>query len=196
MTDQTAATVTEIESDSPFFPRHAGDLRLSWAQPERGLTFRSAQLGALFALAGHLQTSDEPAQAIVPTGVGKTAVICTRPFLARTERVLVVVPTRLLRDQIADEFSIFSILERLGAVRFDERPKVERIDHRLGTEEAWEALRGIDVAVGTPAVLSAENWLPGRPYAGSGAGMAGDRIDVERSVESRADREPCPGRLP
>jgi hypothetical protein len=71
----------EADAAAPnFFARHAGDLRLSWAQPEGGLAFRSAQLGALFALAGHLQTSDEPAQAIVPTGVGKTAVICALPF--------------------------------------------------------------------------------------------------------------------
>src|SRR5438045_3357299 len=128
MTDPTPDTGSEIESDpSSYFQRHAGDLRLSWVQPAGGLTFRSAQLGALFALAGHLQTSDEPAQAIVPTGVGKTAVICALPFLARTERVLVVVPTRLLRDQIADELSTFSILRRLEAVPFDERPRVQRV---------------------------------------------------------------------
>jgi superfamily II DNA or RNA helicase len=155
--DPDPAAERGAAADAPFFLRHSGDLRLSWSQPEGGLTFRSAQLGALFALAGHLQTSDEPAQAIVPTGVGKTAVICALPFLARTERVLVVVPTRLLRDQIADELSSFSMLERLGAVQFDERPKVARVDHRLGTEESWEALRAADIAVGTPAVLSSEH---------------------------------------
>jgi superfamily II DNA or RNA helicase len=155
--DPNPTAGADPQADAPFFLRHAGDLRLSWPQPEGVLAFRSAQLGALFALAGHLQTSDEPAQAIVPTGVGKTAVICALPFLARTERVLVVVPTRLLRDQIADELSSFSILGRLGAVQFDERPKVQRIDHRLGTQEAWETLRGVDIAVGTPAVLSSEH---------------------------------------
>ncbi len=143
--------------DVPFFLRHGGDLRLSWVQPADGLMFRAAQLGALFSLAGHLQTSDEPAQAIVPTGVGKTAVICALPFLVRTERVLVVVPTTLLRDQISDELNTFLTLNNLGAVRFDDRPKVRRVDHRLSTIEEWEELRNFDVAVGTPSVLSAEN---------------------------------------
>lgn len=156
-----------VEAVAPsFFARYAGDLRLSWAQPEGGLTFRSAQLGALFALAGHLQTSNEPAQAIVPTGVGKTAVICALPFLARSERALVVVPTTLLRDQIADELSTFSTLGRIGAVRFEERPKVKRVDHRLGAVAAWEELAEFDVAVGTPMVLSAENTGVAKPPAG------------------------------
>jgi hypothetical protein len=76
------------------------------------------------------------------------------------------VPTRLLRDQIADELSSFSILRRLDAVLFDERPKVQRVDHRLGTEEAWEDLRRVDVAVGTPAVLSSENAGVAQPPSG------------------------------
>jgi superfamily II DNA or RNA helicase len=102
----------------PFFLRHAGELRLTWPEAEGEATFRSAQLGALFALAGHLQTSADPVQAVLPTGVGKTAVICGLPFLVPTTRVLVVVPTRLLRDQIHDEFAGLGILRRIGAVDF------------------------------------------------------------------------------
>jgi superfamily II DNA or RNA helicase len=118
--------------------------------------FRKAQLGALFSLAGHLQTAKEPVQAVLPTGVGKTAVICALPFMVETRRVLVVVPTTLLRDQIADELSTFRTLASLGAIDFEERPKVQRVDHKLGTSAAWSGLNSCDVAVGTPMVLSAE----------------------------------------
>ncbi|MGH2797939.1 MAG: DEAD/DEAH box helicase family protein, partial [Thermoleophilaceae bacterium] len=113
-------------------------------------------LGAILSLAGHLQTSDEGAQAVLPTGVGKTAVMCGLPFLIPTTRVLVVVPTRLLRDQVADEFRTLVTLRRVGAVPDDiERPNVRRVDHRLDSEEKWRELEACDIAVGTPAVLSA-----------------------------------------
>lgn len=141
----------------PYFISHSPDFRLSWNQPEGALSFRLAQVGALFSLAGHLQTSDEPAQAILPTGVGKTAVICALPFLVRTQRALVVVPTTLLRDQIADELATLQILQNVGAVDFPERPRVERVDHRLSNAQAWQDLEEFDVVVGTPMVLSAEN---------------------------------------
>jgi superfamily II DNA or RNA helicase len=103
-----------------------------------------------------LQTSDEAAQAVLPTGVGKTAVLCGLPFLVPANRVLVVVPTRLLRDQITEEFRTLSTLKRVGALPEDvETPAVGRVDHRLGSVTAWRDLERFDVVVGTPSVLSA-----------------------------------------
>src|SRR5919206_1202278 len=140
----------------PFFHRRAAQFRLTWAEAAGEAAFRPAQRGALLALSGHFQTAEEPAQAVVPTGVGKTAVICGLPFLVPAARVLVVVPTRLLRDQIHDEFENLGILRRVGAVAFDENPKVARVDHRLAAEEDWAKLEEVDVAIGTPQVLSAD----------------------------------------
>jgi superfamily II DNA or RNA helicase len=138
-----------------FFEEHLGALRLVWPTSPDEPALRAAQLGALMSLAGHLQTSDEAAQAVLPTGVGKTAVLCGLPFLIRTKRTLVVVPTRLLRDQIDAEFRSLSILKRVGALPEDHpTPTVCRVDHRMSTIEAWQALEAFDVAVGTPAVLS------------------------------------------
>jgi superfamily II DNA or RNA helicase len=138
-----------------FFEEHLGELRLVWPTSPDEPALRAAQLGALMSLAGHLQTSDEAAQAVIPTGVGKTAVLCGLPFLVPTKRALVVVPTRLLRDQIHDEFRSLSILKRVGALSDDfPTPTACRVDHRLATVEAWEALESFDVVIGTPAVLS------------------------------------------
>jgi superfamily II DNA or RNA helicase len=139
----------------PYFRRHLGELRLVWPTSPDEPALRAAQLGALLSLSGHLQTSEEAAQAVLPTGVGKTAVLCGLPFLIPSTRVLVTVPTRLLRDQIADEFRSLATL-KLGALPEDfPTPAVRRIDHRLGTADAWAELEAVDVAVGTPAVLSA-----------------------------------------
>lgn len=140
----------------PYFEAQLGSLRLTWPDAPEEPALRAAQLGAILSLGGHLQTSEDAAQAVLPTGVGKTAVICALPFLVPTTRVLVVVPTRLLRDQIADEFRSLATLRRLGAIP-DElpSPSVQRVDHRITDEASWDALRAWDVCVGTPAVLSA-----------------------------------------
>src|SRR5919108_2424977 len=138
-----------------YFRRHLGEIRLTWPQAPEEPALRSAQLGALLSLAGHLQTSEEAAQAVLPTGVGKTAVMCGLPFLLPAHRILVVVPTRLLRDQIAREFEQLATLKTVGALVEDvELPVVRRVDRRLTSTEAWSELEACDVAVGTPAVLS------------------------------------------
>ena len=167
------------------------------------------------SLAGHLQTSDEAGQAVVPTGVGKTAVLCGLPFLVPTERVLVIVPTRLLRDQIAEEFRSLDTLKRVGAVAQDyPAPAVCRVDHRLGTPEAWVELEQFDVAIGTPAVLSSlmegvaeppaglfdlllfdeAHHLPARTWEGIYA-RHNQRAALVTATPFRRDRKQLPGTL-
>src|SRR3954447_17600780 len=60
-------------------------------------TLREAQRGALYAIAAHRSTSDEPAQVVLPTGVGKTLVAVLAPYLLEARRVLVVTPARIVR---------------------------------------------------------------------------------------------------
>src|SRR3954470_20546150 len=66
---------------------------------------REAQSGALHAIAAHRSASDEPAQIVLPTGVGKTLVAVLTPYVLEAERVLVVTPARIVRDQVAYEFA-------------------------------------------------------------------------------------------
>lgn len=145
------------EADQPsYYLSHLGALHLVWPETAEGPALRAAQLGAVLSLAGHLQTSDEAAQAVLPTGVGKTVVMCGLPYLIPTKRVLVVVPTRLLRDQIAEEFADLTTLRRVGALPENiDRPTVYRVEHQLASEDDWRALEAYDLVVGTPGVLSA-----------------------------------------
>src|SRR6185312_16028686 len=125
-----------------YFEKHLGALALTWPDAPEEPALRRAQLGAILSLSGHLQTSDEPAQAVLPTGVGKTAVLCALPYLVPATRVLVVVPTRLLRDQIAEEFRTLATLRRVGAIdREEDAPRVRRVSHRVTTAEGWSELR-------------------------------------------------------
>jgi superfamily II DNA or RNA helicase len=115
---------------------------------------REAQRGAVHAVIAHASRSDEPAQVVLPTGVGKTLVSTLLPFVLCSERVLVVTPARIVRDQMAHQFKTLEVARAVGAVSEDvEAPSVFRADHRCDAA-TWELARSSDVVVGTPQVLS------------------------------------------
>jgi superfamily II DNA or RNA helicase len=120
-------------------------------------SLREAQRGALHAIAAHRSASDEPAQIVLPTGVGKTLVAVLAPYVLEAERVLVVTPARIVRDQVAYEFGTLKQAIGNGALLdTTPLPAVLRADHRC-TGETWELCRDRDVVVGTPMVLSHGN---------------------------------------
>lgn len=122
-----------------------------------GASLREAQLGALHAVAAHRSVSDEPAQIVLPTGVGKTLVAVLAPYVVAADRVLVVTPARIVRDQVAHEFHQLGQGIASRALRHDTpKPAVLRADHRC-TTETWDEARSKDIVVGTPFVLSHGN---------------------------------------
>lgn len=139
---------------SDYFRRLAKDLRVSVSDAPGGL--REGQIGAAFAVVSHFTLTTEVAQVVLPTGVGKTAVMTLVPFLCGSTRVLVVAPTRLVRDQVAKEFRTLGDLRHVAKAlpAAAETPKVKVVSKQLRTLAAWEDLAGFDVVVGTPAVLS------------------------------------------
>lgn len=68
------------------------------------LGFRPAQLAAAQSVAAHFFNSNTPALIVMPTGAGKTTVLTTVPFLLGAGRVLVLTPSRLVREQITENF--------------------------------------------------------------------------------------------
>jgi superfamily II DNA or RNA helicase len=116
--------------------------------------FREAHRRVLHAVAVHRTWSDEPAQVVLPTGVGKTLVATLLPYVLRSERVLVVTPARIIKDQVAHQFATLEVALRAGALAADTPPpSVMRADHRCEAD-AWVSAREHDVVVGTPQVLS------------------------------------------
>lgn len=76
----------------------------------RGL--RRPQIGALHAALAHATRSNEPATIVMPTGTGKTETMLALNAHQRFERLLVVVPTDALREQIAGKFETFGVLKQ------------------------------------------------------------------------------------
>lgn len=117
--------------------------------------FRVAQLGAIHAVAGHFAHRSDPAIVTMPTGSGKTGVMTASAFVLRPHRVLVVTPSRLVREQIAEEITNLSLLSRLNALpRNIHRPQVASVRERVGAAERWRELRDNDVVVGTVQSIS------------------------------------------
>jgi superfamily II DNA or RNA helicase len=136
-----------------YFRRHRSAVTLGWELVDSG-QLRKAQLGAAWALSAHGTVSTGPGLVVLPTGVGKTLVLCLAPYLLRSRRVLVVTPGRLVRAQVTSAFETLKDLKSAGVLAPDTpSPAVVRVEHRATTAD-WGDWRNADVVIGTPDVLS------------------------------------------
>ncbi|MGH8542077.1 MAG: DEAD/DEAH box helicase [Gammaproteobacteria bacterium] len=137
-----------------YFSDHYHHLTFPQETPE-AVGFRNAQLGALHAVASHFTLHRDPAVIVMPTGSGKTAVLMAAAFLLRAERVLVVSPSRLVRNQIAAEWKELRLLKEIGALPPElPLPSVAEVTSQLASMTAWQELAYTDVIVGTPRSVS------------------------------------------
>lgn len=119
--------------------------------------FRLAQLGALHAAAAHFANRSEPGIVTMPTGSGKTAVLIAAAYVLRSKRALVITPSRLVREQIAEEIANLAILKEAGALPQNHPPpKVMSTRNKIGSAEEWADMRGYDIVVATVQSISPE----------------------------------------
>lgn len=117
--------------------------------------FRRPQLGALHAIGAHFTLKSEPAIITMPTGSGKTAVLVGAAFILQARRVLVITPSRIVREQLAEEFKLLRVLKMLGAVDPELRtPSVHIVENRIEAAAEWQELSFHDVIVSTPNSIS------------------------------------------
>jgi hypothetical protein len=122
----------------------------------RGL--RAPQIGAVFATLGYWTTDPrEHATVVMPTGTGKTETMLALFIQQRIERLLVLVPTDALRDQLSRKFESYGVLPELGLVWPQaKRPIVGQVKNAFRTEEnAVTFAQAANVIVATPAALRA-----------------------------------------
>src|SRR5208282_2421833 len=101
--------------DVSYFSERYADFRWPIAEG-RNQGFRLPQWGALHAVGAHFSAKPEPAIVTMPTGSGKTAVLVGSAFILRARRVLAITPSRIVREQIAEEFNLLRSLKKLGAI--------------------------------------------------------------------------------
>jgi superfamily II DNA or RNA helicase len=127
--------------------------------------FREAQIAAIHAASPHFFNSKQPAIITMPTGAGKTTVLMALAFVLRAQRVLILTPSRLVREQIAENFGALVDLKKIGALPLELlSPRVFATEETIGSDEAWEDLRQYDVVVATvPSVSPRDGVIPAPP---------------------------------
>lgn len=139
-----------------YFSEHSPLLALV-LQSKQGLGLRRAQIGAIWALAARVISKERVSQAILPTGVGKSGVISALPFAVGARRVLIIVPSRIIRRQIATELNTLKLLKSVGALPASTvPPKVKPLDRSLRSSKDWNDLKDYDVVVTTPPCVSSK----------------------------------------
>jgi superfamily II DNA or RNA helicase len=80
------------------------------------LGLRQPQIGAIHMLMGHLTLPLDTATIVLPTGTGKTETMISILVAKQCKRVLVIVPSDSLRNQIALKFQEFGLLKQFGLI--------------------------------------------------------------------------------
>lgn len=119
----------------PYFVDHYDAVR--YPRAVRNIPgLRNAQLGAMHAIGAHFTIRTDPALVTLPTGTGKTLVLTLAPFLCGAQRVLVVTPGRLVRNQIALDIKALRTARLLGTLdAATPSPRTHELLHRVGTPQ-------------------------------------------------------------
>ena len=148
------------------------------------LGLRRPQIGALHAALAHATRSIDPATIVMPTGTGKTETMLALNVHQRFERLLVVVPTDALREQIAGKFETFGVLRQQQCLEDKAAfPVVMRLSH-IPTR-----LADVDEIFDSANVIVTTMQISGRAEAAVQERMAGQPepggVDLGRCLSTR-----------
>src|ERR1051325_5035682 len=132
-------------------------LTLRSEEPEKGvLGLRNPQLGAIYAALAHWTVSQSIATIVMPTGTGKTETMLSLLVLTKIKRLLVIVPTDPLRQQLANKFIELGLMRNLNLLNGTAlNPVVGVLKKRVMTpDEAKDFIDKSNVVVTTASLLS------------------------------------------
>lgn len=86
---------------------------------------RPPQLGAIHAISSYLSLKNNCMTVVMPTGTGKTEVMLSTLVYQQCNKILVLVPSAILRKQMLGKFSTLGCLREIGAI--DEKTTNPRV---------------------------------------------------------------------
>lgn len=114
------------------------------------------QIGAVGAAMAHFSVRSEPALITMPTGTGKTAVMVVLAYALQARKVLVITPSQLVREQIAENFRNPKVLVDKKIIPGGNKlPKVYELTKIVEEKKEWSTiLKHHDVIVAIPGTLN------------------------------------------
>lgn len=138
-----------------YFSNFQYELLNIQAQTIDGKSLRNAQKGAIYALLSHWSLSQDVATIVLPTGTGKTETMLVSTIADEANRVLVIVPTIDLKEQIANKFASWGILRDLNVIPKDFlNPAVLILTKILKNNSDISVLQRAEIIVSTPALIA------------------------------------------
>ena len=150
------------ELHSPETVLDSFDGAIGFTAHDQPNSLRRPQIAALHSIVGYQSSGlSEPGIVVMPTGTGKTETMLAWLVAQRPSKVLVIVPSRALRDQIASKFETLGVLQQAGIVSPKAlRPCVGRLEHRFADQsEARAFIDACNVVVATPSVIHSNDPL-------------------------------------
>lgn len=155
-------------------------------EPSNNGGLRECQLGGVWALKSYKTNGlkEIPSLISMPTGSGKTALMMAACFELRFSKILIVVPSKILRRQISDQFRSLQILKDRNCLQNEAgEVSVYEVTKRKSSRQDWlEIINNHDVIVAHPNSIS--------PYFKALSPIPIDLIDAIFMDE--AHHEPAP----
>jgi superfamily II DNA or RNA helicase len=132
-------------------------LSLKTEDLEKGIRgLRNPQLGGIYAVLSHWTYSNEIATLVMPTGTGKTETMLSLLILTKCSKLLIIVPTGPLREQISQKFLELGLLKKFEILNQPAlTPIVGVLEKRFANAgEASDFLEKCNVVVATANILS------------------------------------------
>jgi len=139
------------------------EIRESWnnlfyfkEEDEKHPGLRRPQLGAIHSIASHWSVKKNCGTIVMPTGTGKTETMLSILIYRQCEKVLILVPNKILRKQMFDKFLSLGCLRSIEVVNQKiYNPRVAIIEHGIKkVTEARELLDNSNVVVATSSALN------------------------------------------
>lgn len=138
------------------FNFHAEEKDASGSVISKGL--RSPQIGGLHAIGSHWSLYQQPATVVMPTGTGKTETMLATLVAYSPGKILVVVPSQILRDQTMKKFLTLGLLRTLGNLLPESKnPIVGVIKKRPQSEDDLSIFDDCNVIISTMSALGEES---------------------------------------
>ena len=119
---------------------------------------RPPQIGGLHAIGAHWSLHQQPATIVMPTGTGKTETMLATLVAYSPGTILVVVPSKVLRDQTARKFFTLGLLRMLGnLLPGAKNPVVGIIKKRPHSEAELDIFKKCNVVVATMSAVGEES---------------------------------------